>query len=413
MSHKSLISIRSLNILLCAGFFLSGIATVLIGQVLPVLARKLEINDSQAGYFFIAQFAGSIFGTIASTWFARRGGFLLANVFGCMLIAAGVLFLNFESYSLCLFGFFLNGGGVGLTLPAINMLTLEINPARPAAALNILNFFWGVGAISSQPFVDVLSHGASILTPTAALAVLFFVFAVIFYLIPGEIERNSRADEENQGDVSAPPIWRNPTAWTIAFFNFIHVGFESGIGGWLKTYTERLGNEPTGVLFSPILLYFLFFVVGRGIAPLFLRFLSENKLLFLNLLTILLGTVVILAAEDILFLSVGAAVAGFGTSSIFPTNLSRFSNIFGAAATRRATPLFICGTLGAASTTWLIGFASYYLGNLRWGMFILLFSGLNLLILQTFLALRQKREKISHSLYVIPEIDFIDKSLYK
>ncbi len=50
----------------------------------------------------------------------------------------------------------------------------------------------------------------------------------------------------------------------IAFFNFIHVGFESGMGGWLKTYTGRLENEPTVVLFSPILLYFLFFVVGRG-----------------------------------------------------------------------------------------------------------------------------------------------------
>ena len=30
------------------------------------------------------------------------------------------------------------------------------DPARPAAELNILNFFWGVGAILSQPFVDFL-----------------------------------------------------------------------------------------------------------------------------------------------------------------------------------------------------------------------------------------------------------------
>lgn len=390
-------SVRRLNILLRTGFFLTGIATVLIGQVLPILARRLEINDRQAGDFFIAQFAGSLAGTILSTWFARRGKFVLANVFGFILIAAGILFLNFDSFALCLCGFLLNGAGLGLTLPSMNLLTLEINGARPAAALNTLNFFWGVGAILSQPFVDVFSRGTNVFLPTAALAVLFVGIGVIFQLLPRGIERklkNNNDDEEDDSEsAEAPQIWANPLAWMIAFFNFVHVGFESGMGGWLKTYTGRLENEPSNnaaVLFSPILLYFLFFVAGRGIAPLFLRYLNENKLLFLSLLTILLGTIVILLAGDVLFLSVGAAIAGFGTSSIFPTNLSRFSKTFGVAAIRRATPLFVCGTLGAASTTWAIGFASYYFGSLRSGMFVLLFSGLILILLQTFLAAQKK-----------------------
>ena len=380
--------------LLCTGFFLAGIATVLIGQVLPVLAQKLEINDRQAGYFFIAQFAGSLAGTFASTWFARRSRFLQANVFGCILIAAGVLFLNFESFPLCLFGFFLNGAGIGLTLPSINMLTLEINPARPASALNILNFFWGVGAILSQPLIDVLSRGTSVFIPTAALAIVFIVVAVIFSLMPREIEQNSKSNNEDAEITAAAPIWTSSTAWLIAFFNFIHVGFESGMGGWLKTYTGRLREDESVILLSPIFLYFLFFVLGRGIAPLFLRFLDENKLLFLNLLVVLIGTVIILVARDVLFLGIGASIAGFGTSSIFPTNLSRFSKTFGAAATKRATPLFICGTLGAAATTWAIGFASYYFKDLRSGMFVLLFSGLILILLQIFLVLRQKRNNV-------------------
>jgi hypothetical protein len=73
--------------------------------------------------------------------------------------------------------------------------------------------------------------------------------------------------------------------------------------------------------------------------------------------------------------------------------LSRFSKTFGSAAIRRATPLFICGTLGAAFTTWAIGFVSYYFGNLRSGMFVLLFSGLTLIVLQTFLALQKNRSQ--------------------
>lgn len=254
MPQTTFNSVRRLNILLRTGFFLTGIATVLIGQILPILARKLEINDRQAGDFFIAQFAGSIVGTLASTWFARRNRFLSASVFGFILIAAGVLFLNFDSFLFCLLGFFLNGAGIGLTLPSINLLTLEINGARPAAALNTLNFFWGVGAILSQPFVDIFSRGISIFIPTVALAVFFIGIGVIFKLFPGEIEQMLKNDEDNSEEVDAPPIWTNPIAWMIAFFNFVHVGFESGMSGWLKTYAERLETEPTVVLFSPILL---------------------------------------------------------------------------------------------------------------------------------------------------------------
>lgn len=394
MPPKILSSLRSVNIMLSAGFLLSAAAAVLIGLVLPDLARRLDIDDRQAGYFFAAQFAGSLAGTLASTAFARRGGFLPAAVFGFLAMSVGVLFLNFDSYWICLLGFFLNGIGVGAALPSINLLTLEINPKRGASALNVLNFYWGVGAIFSQPFVDILGCGTSIFAPTVALAVLFAAFAGIFYLLSGDIERKSPSVEEfSVENAAAPPIWTNPLAWSLALFNFIHVGFESGMSGWLQTYTERLDGEPTAAVISPILLYFSFFVAGRGVAPLFLRFLNENRLLLLNVLTVLVGTVLIIAAENALLLSLGAAVAGFGTSSIFPTNLSRFSKIFGSSANRRAAPLFICGTLGAASTTWLIGFVSHRFGNLRSGMAVLLFGGAALLALQIFLTLRLgKRE---------------------
>ncbi|HLM00639.1 MAG TPA: hypothetical protein VK400_06255, partial [Pyrinomonadaceae bacterium] len=57
----------------------------------------------------------------------------------------------------------------------------------------------------------------------------------------------------------------------------------------------------------------------------------------------------------------------------------------GGSATRRATPLFISGTLGSALTTWLIGYVSTNYQNLRIGMFVLLASCLFLICLQVFL----------------------------
>ena len=123
-----------LKILLHIIFFLSGIATILIGPVLPILAQHFTLNDLQVSFFFPAQFAGSLSGT-----------FLPAALPGATIIwprrcwadrrwRLGVLLMNVDSFAFCLFGFLINGLGVGLTLPSINMMILEVDPDRSASA---------------------------------------------------------------------------------------------------------------------------------------------------------------------------------------------------------------------------------------------------------------------------------------
>lgn len=36
------------------------------------------------------------------------------------------------------------------------------------------------------------------------------------------------------------PIWTSAAAWLIAVFNFIQIGVESSVGGWITTYQGRL-----------------------------------------------------------------------------------------------------------------------------------------------------------------------------
>lgn len=376
-----------LKILLHAGFFVSGISTVLIGQVLPVLSSKFALNDELTANFFPAQFAGSLTGTFLTNWFGKRGRFLAASYIGCALMAIGVLLLNVGSYEVCLLGFVVNGLGIGLTLPAINMLILELSPERATAALNVLNFFWGFGAIVSQPFVDLLGRGTNILVPTGLLSGMLAVIAVALVLAPAGIEKKPAASADDEA-ASLIPIWTTAAAWIIAAFNFIHVGFESAMGGWLKTYTQRLDPNVSGY-FPPILIYFIFFVVGRGVAPIVFRFLNDNRMIFVSLGVTIAGVVLLLWANNVSTLGIAAAIAGFGTSAIFPTNMSRFTKTFGPTASRRATPFFVCGTLGAACTTWLVGLVSTKFDSLRSGMFLLLLGLAVLVILQTYLTARR------------------------
>ena len=377
-------------------FFLSGIATVLIGQVLPIFAVHFSLNDLQLSYFFPAQFAGSLAGTYLTSRFARRNDYLTAAVLGGISMAAGVLLMNVDMFSICLIGFFINGIGIGLSLPSINMLILEANPERSGAALSILNFCWGLGAILSKPFVDLFSTAESIGRTTYILAVPLLASALMLFFAASNRTLPTNAVEPD--DTDPIPIWTMPIAWMIALFNFIHVGFESGIGGWLTTYTGRLEGQPLVHWISPTLLYFSFFVIGRGFAPMLFCFLNENRMLMLGLGLVLVGMILTLSAGTVIVLSMGAAVAGFGTSWIFPTNVARFSKTFGPAANRRATPLFICGTLGAASSTWLIGFISNRTGSLRVGMCVLIVAVLLLIVLQ--FALSRKTRRIAQDLTV-------------
>lgn len=359
---------------------------MLIGQVLPVLAKHFSLSDLQVSYFFPAQFAGSLIGTLLTSIAGRRNMYFAATLTGSLLMTIGILMMNVDVFAVCLLGFTVNGIGIGLTLPAINLLILEMSPGREGSALSVLNFCWGFGAIICKPFVDAFGTADHLGPTTYLLAVPLVIAAVTLFILGGGRSETTVGQTPEASD--APPIWTTPIAWMIAAFNFIHVGFESGIGGWLTTYTGRVPGEPLTNWISPTLLYFSFFVLGRGFAPFLFRFLNESKMLILGLFTILIGMAVILSAQTVLALSLGATIAGFGTSWVFPTNVARFSQTFGPTASRRATPLFVCGTLGSALSTWLIGYISDKTGSLHSGMYVLLAAVVLLIILQIAIGTR-------------------------
>ena len=384
---------RPINIVLHGVFLLSGVTTVIIGQVLPIVSKRFSLNDLEAGFFFPAQFSGSVLGTLLTNWFGHNHKYVSATVIGCVAMAAGVLLMNTNSLYVCLSGFFMNGVGVGLTLPSVNMLILEMNPLRAASALNVLNFCWGLGAILCKPFIDTFSSGNSFLTAALLLSIPLAAAAGSAVIFGKRIERPPVIDaneEANEPEPARTPIWTTTLAWVLALFNFIHVGFESGVGGWLTTYSERIDYAASIRVLSPTLIFYAFFVVGRGIAPFFFKFVNENRAMLISLIIILAGMIVTLTADSALVLSLGAALSGFGTSSVFPTSLARFGRVFGTSAARRAMPLFIAGTLGSIVITWLIGFFSNRVGDLRSGMYVLAVSIVLLIILQIGIGLRTK-----------------------
>ena len=364
------------------GFFVIGIVTVLLGQVLPVLSSRLSLNDAQSGVLLSAQFAGALLGTLSVGQLIRRLGFPTASLIGLLLIAAGLPALNSHSFVICWLGIFVYGSGIGMAIPAINLLTIEATPAdRQSSAVNLLNFGWGAGAICSQPFASAMSGGNSLVLLTITLAVALLLVATCFIFVIRKLRRST--DDGSMLDLPAK-IWNRPVSWLFVAFAFFTIGVEGGIHGWLTTYSESVTSSTGGAGISATVVYFFFYVVGRGIASFVSRSMPENKLITLCSALMLIGVSLIVISETLLF--VGSAIAGLGCSAIFPTNMVRFAKIFGPGATRKATPIFISGTAGAAAITSLVGFASFRLGNLRWGIAVILMSALFVFVLQLMMS---------------------------
>src|SRR5713101_6435631 len=73
---------RNLLVLLFAGFVLSGVATTIIGPMLPIFIRRWSLDDGQAGFFSTIQFLAALGGTLASSAIAAWRGYKPALVLG-------------------------------------------------------------------------------------------------------------------------------------------------------------------------------------------------------------------------------------------------------------------------------------------------------------------------------------------
>ena len=108
------------SIVLHAAFVVTGVATTLIGPILPIFIAHWSLSDQRAGLFFTAQFCGSMVGVASIRWLIGRG-YRQAFACGFILIAAGVAGLNLRSNVACLGATFVFGCGLGQALSTGNL----------------------------------------------------------------------------------------------------------------------------------------------------------------------------------------------------------------------------------------------------------------------------------------------------
>jgi FHS family glucose/mannose:H+ symporter-like MFS transporter len=360
-------SAKALTLAAYVSFFPIGIVTVLLGPMLPTLSARWSLNYSQAGALFTAQYLASTFAVALSGVLVSHWGFRFAMKVGLLLSSAGVALLLSGPKILGIACIAAYGAGLGLAVPAANLLVAEVNPGRRSAVLNVLNFCWSVGAVGAPFLVAVATkqhHTPLLLEGIAGFMLTVFVGIAVMpaSIVEPVAVRNAGAEKGLGID------WRHAALPALGALFFIYVGTENAFGGWVATFSKSLGNlTPTMALATPSFFYAAL-TLGRIVAPVLLNTVDEVRLVKAGLLVACAGTGGLVFSHGLPGVLVSASLAGLGLSSVYPITIAALSREFGPAASRVGSLMFTLSNLGGGLMPWMVGISSTRFGTLKAGL---------------------------------------------
>src|SRR5450755_4813458 len=226
-SPNAVVSARALTFAAYACFVPIGIAAVLLGPLLPTLSARWSLNYCQAGALFTVQYLASTLAVALSGVLVSRWGFRFAIETGLVLMSAGVASLLAGPKIVGILCIAASGAGMGLAVPAANLLVAEVNPDRRSATLNLLNFCWSAGAVACPFLVAAAARSHRIPLFLGSVGGFALLMAIGIAAMPSSIVEPSVA--RKAGGANSPSIrWTQGAVLILGALFFLYVGVENG-----------------------------------------------------------------------------------------------------------------------------------------------------------------------------------------
>jgi len=346
-----------------------GIVTILLGPLLPYLARHWYLSDSQAGFLFTAEYSGTVVGNFLTGLLLPRIGFSKVMGISFLLFVLGFSFLGAGPWTFACLLIFLYGIALGLSVPISNLRATQLPSANTAAAVSLLNFSWGIGAVLCPFLIATLLPSLGLRGFTASLAALALIFSVLYFARP-----TTARVRTTKSPGSSPGAWltqlRHASAVPLLLLFFLYVGVETALGGWVAAYEKRMpGMGSSTWALAPLIFYF-FLLTGRGLAALALRLQSQGAVSTAGLLCAVFGASMIAYSQTPFLLYVGTAIAGFGLAPQYPLYVTWFAKTFRQDANWLGALYFGGAGLGGAVLPWLVGIIAAHTSSLRAGLIL-------------------------------------------
>ena len=370
-------SARPLTYVAYISFVPIGIATVLLGPMLPTLSARWSLNYAQAGALFNAQYLASTCAVACSGVLAARWGFRFPMKVGLLLMTLGLSCLLSGPKVVGILSIASYGAGLGLAVPAANLLVAAANPERRSATLSLLNFYWSLGAVACPFLTATATKSGHLPTFLAVVAVFSLAIAIGIALMPGRI-REPAAIRDAQPML--PLIRQRMREFVIlALLFLLYVGSENGFGQWMASYAKSLGTLTMAMALATPSFFYASLTLGRWIAPALLRTIDDVRLVQAGTLLACAGMAGLILSHALTGVLLSACAAGLGLSSVYPITISILSRQFESASI--GSVMFTLSNVGGGLLPWIVGLSSNRFGTLKAGIFVPLLGCVGMLLL--------------------------------
>ncbi len=330
-------------IISCCVFIFFGVITAGLGPILPELAENTQSNLAAVGGIFTALFLGALVSQVVAGPLADRYGPKVVLVVASLVLAFGTVgFTLARTLWMMLFITFLAGLGHGSVDLSVNVLVSRIYTEKNAAVMNLLHFFFGVGAFGGPALISLslsmVGSGLAVLW-AAALGLVIMAFLVTKVQSPDASAVQEKTQSGN--------VYGSLTLWLMGLVMLIYVGIENGLGGWSTTYT----NQTTGLSLEKSALvtsgYWGALTIGRLLAALIGSRIAARTLLFGAFITSLAaGLIFALSTGYLVPTIVSILLISFLSGAVYPTMMSLIITTFSHAPGKAASIGAAMGSVG-------------------------------------------------------------------
>ncbi|MFE7313478.1 MFS transporter [Streptomyces sp. NPDC057555] len=302
----------------CVGFALIGALQSFYGPAIPALRGTFGLTPSAAGLGLSAHFIGGVCGVLAFNRVHGRVGNRALLGASYLLMAVGTAgFALAPSWPVALAAALGAGLGFGGIDYGLNQLFAVGFGRRSTAMLNVLNAFFGIGAVGGPIVIGAVGPHRY----PFVFGVFGVASALLLLFLKGvsNTDPPRAADSAGSGAGGSAPLGRSLALMMAAFVTLyvLHVGVEAGVGGWEPTHLETVGFG-AGFAASATSVYWLMMTVGRFlVVPLTLRY-SEPAIVIVSCagMAVCLAAASVPALAPYMYAGVGLFIA-----PIFPTGL--------------------------------------------------------------------------------------------
>jgi fucose permease len=337
-------------------FVSAGYLMAAIGPVQPELADRAGTTLAAMARLSLAIFSGSLAAQFIAGRASDRLGRRLVLVVGAVLLAlSGSAIALAGSLRLVLATGFVYGFGYGAFTLSGNVMSSELAPARSASAVNLVNTFFGVGAVVGPLVVSVFLKRGGAAIPALWIGVALLAISAVASraLLPDVRPAPHHHDPVTTGRRAT---LRDPVLFACGVLLMIYVGSEVSAGWWAAKYLQQSTGMGEARSAEWVSLFWAMLTLGRvGAVVAGMRVTAEH-LLTASVCIACAGSALLWAGHGSAATSVIAlAIMGFGYGPIYPTGVAVLTKRFPHAAGTATSRMGILAATGGAVLPWVQG----------------------------------------------------------